>query len=48
MTKMVCCTCGREIAIEQRNDLMGDLIRCRTVYRCQHCKRDLVYEERYV
>lgn len=43
-----CSMCGTSIAIEQRNDTCGEAIRCRTVYRCPHCKRDLMYEERYV
>ena len=48
MTKMVCCMCGRDVVTEQRNDVIGEVIRCRTVYRCPRCKRDLIYEERYV
>lgn len=46
--KQKCSLCGTPVTIEQRNDLCGEAIRCRTVYHCPHCKRDLMFEERYI
>ena len=45
---MICSMCGGKITARQENDVVGKLIRCRTIYRCEHCKRDLMYEERYI
>lgn len=47
MPKLICAMCGRDLESRQQNDVIGDSIRCRMIYRCNRCKRDLVYEECY-
>lgn len=40
-----CALCGHNLDSRQQNDVMGEAIRVRRIFRCPHCKRDLVWQE---